>query len=376
VTNRKDSNPDTEALELDVAAFVGRRIDEVRSLFAAHADVALIVGYEPIPVGWPEEIVKPDAEADGLLWSYRSASGEWREILVCGVAQRTPTDPIPAFIYTRRPADPSEVAVRPIAQLVFDPDGTCKLASASAAETQMILARKEARRRTQPPPSGSKPTRRLPPDGARSPIEDLERLMGLPRPEVCVDAEDFITESDGRLVLGIAPSPQPVFVVYDAGRNPRLMALVEPNQPPKLIVRTDSGDWPPLEIGPGGLRVLPRCGMESEETALDFYAVGETGHRIIDATGAARSVRILMVAGPCISPTFPNAKLAVRVVALAALEASPLAGGEPGQRDLVVRPDRQFADVREAGGKAIVVLKTTIREEPGAYFLDGVATRG
>lgn len=177
-------------------------------------------------------------------------------------------------------------------------------------------------------------------------------------------------------MLGVAPSPQPVFVIYDAGQNPRLMAFVAPDQLPRLRILSDTAEWPPIEIGPGGLRVLPRCGMESEETALDFYAVGETGHRVIDATGAARSVRILMVAGPCISPMFPNAKLAVRVVALAAPEVSPLAGGEPGQRDLVVRPDRQFAEVREAGGKVVVVMKTTIREEAGAYFLDGVATRG
>jgi len=376
MAQRKDSNPDTEALGLHVEELGGRSIDEIRTLLAAHGDVALIVGHEPVPEGWPHEIVKPDDEAGGLCWSYRTADGIWKEILVFGTARRAATDSIPAQIYTRKPVDASAASIRPIALLLFQANGTCSEANATAAEDRMILAAKEAARAHEPQPAGRKRLRSLPADRARAPIEDLERLMRLEPPEVFVDAEDFITESDGRLVLGVAPSPQPLFVVYDAGRNPRLMAFVEPNQPPKLRILSDTAEWPAIEIGPGGIRVLPRCGMESEEAVLDFFAVEETGHRVVDSSGAAHAVRIVMVAGPCVSPTFPNAKLAVRVVALAAPETSPLAGGEPGQRDLVVRPDRDIAEVRDAGGKVVVVMKTTIREEVGAYFLTGVATRG
>ena len=54
--HRNDSNPDTKALGLDVEALVGRSIDEIRKSLAANADVALIVGHEPVPAGWPSEI--------------------------------------------------------------------------------------------------------------------------------------------------------------------------------------------------------------------------------------------------------------------------------------------------------------------------------
>jgi len=154
---RRNSNPDTEALGLDVDALVGRRMDEIRSLLAAHADVALIVGHEPVPAVWPEEIVRLDAEADGLCWLYRTADGTWRDIFLFGAARRSSGDPIPAIVYTRRPVDPSEATIRPIAQILFRADGTCQEASASAAEDTMILALKEARRARLPLPSGSKP---------------------------------------------------------------------------------------------------------------------------------------------------------------------------------------------------------------------------
>jgi len=376
VAHRKNSNPDTEALGLDVDALVGRTIDEIRKLLAVHSDVALIVGHEPVPEGWPREIVKSDDAADGLCWSYRTADGLWKEILVFGPAQKSPSDPIAAQIYSRSPVDASVASVRPIVLLLFQTDGSCSEASATTAEDRMILAAKEAERSREPQPNRPKRLRRLSAFSEGSPIESLESLMGLPRPEFAVDAEDFITESDGRLVLGVAPSPQPLFVVYDAGQNPRLMAFVEPDQPPKLRILSDAAEWPPIEIGAGGLRVLPRCGMESDEAVLDFFAVGETGHRVIDPTGATRAVKILMLAGPCISSTFPNAKVAVRVVVLASPEAGPASIEKPGPRDLVVRADAQFAQVHAPESKVVVLMKTTIRAEPGAYFVDGVVTRG
>ena len=301
MAGRKDSNPDTKALGLDIETLVGRTINEIRKLLAVHRDAALIVGHEPVPEGWPHEIVKPDDEAEGLCWSYRTADGDWKEIVVFGPVRRSPSDPIPAQIYSRTPVDASAASVRPIVLLLFQPDGTCSEASATAAEDRMILAAKEAERAREAQPKGPKRLRRLSAFSEGSPIEELEALMRLRRPEFAVDAEDFITESDGRLILGIAPSPQPLFVVYDAGKNPRLMAYVEPNQPPRLRILSDTAEWPPVEVGPGGLRVLPRCGMESEETVLDFFAGGDTGHHVIDPTGATRAVKVLMFAGPCIS---------------------------------------------------------------------------
>ena len=376
MAHRKNSNPDTEALWLDVEALVGLNSDEIRSLLAAHADVALIVGHEPVPTGWPEEIMVPDSEENGLSWSYRTADGTWRDIFLFGAARRSPSDPIPAILYTRRPVDPSEATVRAIVHMLFRADGTCQEASASAAEDIMVLVLKEARRARLPLPSGSKPVRPLAESRSRSPIEDLEHVLGLPPPAVCVDAEDFITESDGRLVLGVAPSEQPAFVVYDAGRNPRLVAFVAPQQPPQLVIRTDAAEWPPIEIESRGLRVLPRCGMESEETALDFYAPREAGHRVIDPSGSARPVLILMVAGPCFSSAVPHAQFVARVVALASPETYPTVSREPGPRDLVVQPDGQVAEVRARGGKVVVAMKTTIQEQPGAFLVDGVVTRG
>ena len=119
-----------------------------------------------------------------------------------------------------------------------------------------------------------------------------------------------------------------------------------------------------------------RCGIESDEAILDFYATVETGHRVVDSSGAAHAIRIVMVAGPFVSTQFPNAKMAVRVVALAAPEASPPESREPGPQDLIVRPDRQLAEVRDAGGRVVVVMKTTVRVEAGAYFVDALVTRG
>jgi len=376
LAHRKNSIPDTEALGLDVDALVGLKSDEIRSLLAAHAGVALIVGHEPVPAGWPEEIATRDEAEDSLVWSYRDADGAWQEIYVLGTARREPTDPIPAHVYTRRPLDPAEASIRPIVQLVFRPDGVCKLASAGTAEDRMILAVKETRRLRRPQPKDPKRLRRLSAFSQGSPIEDLEALMGLPRPEFAVDAEDFITESDGRLVIGVAPSEQPVFFVYDGGRNSRLVAFVEPGQPPKLLIRTDEVGWPPIEIRPDGIRVLPRCGMESDETALDFYAPREAGHRVVDPSGAPRPILILMVAGPCYSSVVPDAQFVARIVALASPEAHATASREPGPRDLVVQPDGQIAEVRDSSGKVVVAMRTTIRAESAAYFVDGVVTRG
>jgi hypothetical protein len=373
VSSDRDSNPEVDALGIDVESLVGCEAREIREALREMRDAALIVGTDGVPDGWPREILDVDASKDRMVWFFQTADGEWFPFYAYSYRKYVVEFcKIPACIYTRKPSMSPFARVRPIVDLMLDSSGRCLHASARWTEHVLMLARRHR------DPSSAAPTPdvsiEIRPSTFRTAIEHVERALGLPSPTRVVSIDDFPTDDAGRLSIRLACiGEERGFLVCDASERPRLDVKIVPTKAGELRVVGASGGRPVAPLGSDGLRIALLDDRAVPRLWLDLFA-GSLNVRIGDDRGIQRAVQALVLAGPADASLREPRPTAVTLALMAAGSSDgDGSDGSHGTMGLLVDVPRGLLSVRNSQGVVRAQLSATaIDGERAAYvFAEG-----
>lgn len=365
----RDTNPETEALGIDPAAFVGLDAAAIRRLVGGE-ECALVIATEGAPPGWPAEIVETGVDAGGggfaLEWRYQDARGEWRShYAYLRPEPVTAWDWIPAYVYTRRPLRTPATRIRPIIEVAFDRDGTCRRASAAIAE--FILRNRIQFANLFPAqefPVAAEPVP-APHPGETDVAADLTAALGLPAPSEQIAVHGATCREGAAGLSRWLWNPEGRVLVYvDAASFQRITVFCAPGEVPTVATIEDHGIGSPMALPSGGLRILLHDADGTPRVRFDAWG-SPLGLAVNDGKLRHLPVSVLLAGRPLTPVGLPGGT--VTSITLLARGTAPVT--EPR---LVHEPATQRLRIRGVPPVSLKLLRSQSWDDPPAYAATGL----